>query len=174
MYGEDHELGLRARLLGHDVVAVPAAVVRHGPGTPEISIRDTGRFTHRRIRNTILNRWQVLLKFYEVRTLLLLAPYLAAFEAFQLAGCLALGWGPHWRWSVAALLRRLPRLRAQRKQFQGERRRSDREALERGRHPFNPSLRGRAPVKQLLPILDVLGSVNWALARPFLRPHWRS
>jgi GT2 family glycosyltransferase len=170
IYGEDHELGLRARILGHELLAVPTAVVRHGRGTPDISIRETGRFTALRIRNTILNRWQVLIKLYEGRTLVLLAPYLAAFEIFQLAGCIALGWGRHWRWAVASLVGHLPELRARRQAFQRVRRRGDRDTLEAGPHPFNPALRRRGPVRFLLPCLDAFGNFNWALARPFLRP----
>ena len=41
---EDHELGLRARLLGHRLLAVPAARCLHGTGTAGISLRATGRF----------------------------------------------------------------------------------------------------------------------------------
>jgi GT2 family glycosyltransferase len=56
---EDHELGLRARLLGHRLLAAPAAVCRHGRGTPGVSLRATGRFTATRVHHTIRNRWQI-------------------------------------------------------------------------------------------------------------------
>lgn len=165
MYGDDHELGLRARILGHDLLAVPSAVCLHGKGTPGISIRETGSYTARRIRNTIVNRWQVLLKLYEGRTLLLLSPYLAAFELFQLAGCVALGWGREWAAAVRELFSLLPDLRARRTTFQRLRRRRDRETLVGGPHPFNPALRRKAPIRFVLPCLDAVGAATWAIAR---------
>ena len=165
MYGDDHELGLRARLLGHDLLAVPSAVCVHGKGTPGVSIRETGRYTSRRIRNTIVNRWQVLLKLYEGRTLLLLAPYLVAFELFQLAGCLAFGWGRDWAAAVGELIALLPTLPMRRGSFQRRRLRGDREALEGGPHPFNPALRRRRPVRLVLPCLEWVGAASWGLVR---------
>jgi GT2 family glycosyltransferase len=165
MYGDDHELGLRARILGHELLAVPRALCLHGRGTPGVSIRETGFHTPRRVRNTIVNRWQVLLKLYEGRTLLLLAPYLATFELFQLAGCVALGWGRHWASAVRELLEMLPSLRSRRRAFQQVRRRGDRETLEGGPHPFNPALGRRTPVRTVLPLLDAIGAASWALVR---------
>jgi GT2 family glycosyltransferase len=165
MYGDDHELGLRARILGHDLVAVPSAVCLHGKGTPGISIRETGSYTARRIQNTIVNRWQVLLKLYEGRTLVLLSPYLVTFELFQLAGCIALGWGREWAAAVRELFSLLPDLRARRSAVQRLRQRDDREALEGGPHPFNPALRRKSPVRFVLPLLDAIGAASWAVAR---------
>ncbi len=162
MYGDDHELGLRARILGHDLLAVPSAVCLHGRGTPGVSIRETGVHTPVRIRNTILNRWQVILKLYEPRSLLLLTPYLVAFEVFQLAGCVALGWGREWLRAARALFGLLPSLRSRRREVQRARRRPDRAVLEGGPHPFNPALRRKRLLSVALPCLDALGSVSWA------------
>jgi GT2 family glycosyltransferase len=165
MYGDDHELGLRARILGHELLAVPRAVCLHGKGTPGISIRETGTYTATRIRNTIVNRWQVLLKLYEGRTLILLSPYLAVFEIFQMAGCVALGWGREWFAAVREIISLLPSLRTRRSAVQRLRRRSDRETLGGGPHPFNPALLRKARVRLALPWLDAVGAASWALAR---------
>jgi GT2 family glycosyltransferase len=165
IYFEDHELGLRARMRGLDLLAVPAAVCQHGDGTPGLSIRATGRHTPERVRNTILNRWQVILKLYEGRTLMLMAPYLALFELYQLAGCMVLGWGGHWWGAARELLRRSADIRMRRRAFQATRVRGDALVLSAGPHPFNPALAHRAPVRLLQATLDVAASLNWALVR---------
>jgi len=165
IYFEDHELGLRARMRGLDLLAVPAAVCQHGDGTPGLSIRATGRHTPERVRNTILNRWQVILKLYERRTLMLMAPYLALFELYQLAGCMVLGWGGHWWQAARELLRRSADIRMRRRAFQATRVRGDTLVLSAGPHPFNPALARRAPVRLLQATLDVAASLNWALVR---------
>lgn len=165
IYFEDHELGLRARMRGLDLLAVPAAVCQHGSGTPDVSIRATGRHVPERVRNTILNRWQVILKLYEGRTLMLMAPYLALFELYQLAGCMVLGWGRHWWEAARELLRRSADIRMRRRAFQATRVRGDTLVLSAGPHPFNPALARRAPVRLLQATLDVAASLNWALVR---------
>lgn len=165
IYLEDHELGLRARMQGKDLIAVPEAVCLHGPGTPGLSIRDTGHHTPTRIRNTILNRWQVILKLYQRRTLILLAPYLTLFELYQLAGCLVLGWGREW-WSAAReLTRRRGELGDRRRAFQATRRRGDASVLVAGPHPFNPALSRRLPVRLFHGLLDFVAAANWGLVR---------
>lgn len=165
IYLEDHELGLRARMRGLDLLAVPAAVCQHGDGTPGLSIRATGRHMPERVRNTILNRWQVILKLYEGRTLMLMAPYLVLFELYQVAGCMVLGWGGHWWDAARELLRRSADIRMRRRAFQAIRVREDTLVLSTGPHPFNPALARRAPVRLLQTTLDVTASLNWALVR---------
>jgi GT2 family glycosyltransferase len=165
IYLEDHELGLRARMRNLDILAVPAAVCQHGDGTPGLSIRATGRHTPERIRNTILNRWQVILKLYEGRTLILMAPYLALFEIYQLAGCVVLGWGGHWWEAARELSRRSADIRTRRRAFQAARVLGDASVLSAGPHPFNPALARRAPVRLLHATLDMAASLNWSLVR---------
>lgn len=170
MYFEDHELGLRARMLGHDLLAVPDAVGLHGLGTPEISIRATGEYSQRRIVGTIQHRWQLMLKLYQTRTLLLLSPYLVLFETFQLAGALVLGWGRPWLSALGGLLSSLGDILRSRVAFKAMRRRPDRVVLTDGPHPFNPALEDRPVVRLARVGLDAFGRLNWALARTFL-PH---
>jgi GT2 family glycosyltransferase len=164
IYLEDHELGLRARMRGLELLAVPAAVCLHGPGTPGLSIRASGRHTTTRIRHTILNRWQVILKLYETRTIVLLAPYLAAFELYQLAGCVALGWSREWRAAAGDLAGKWSGLRGRRRAVQPTRKRFDYELLVAGPHPFNPLLARRIVVRVSHRLLDLVATVNWALA----------
>jgi hypothetical protein len=151
IYLEDHELGLRANLMGHDVLAVSAAECKHGKGTPGISIRATGRHTATRVRQTILNRWQVM------------APTFLSFEIIQFLGCLVLGWGGHWMWAAGTLVRRVPELLTRRKAFRASRARSDTEVLTCGPHPLNPALARRPFARLAFAVLDRLGHVNWRL-----------
>jgi hypothetical protein len=165
IYFEDHEAGLRAALLGHELVAVPAATCLHGPGTPGISIRAVGGHTATRIRNTILNRWQVVLKLYQGRTLLLMAPSFLLFELFQAGGCLALGWFGHWIRAAHELVRLLPDLARRRRALQRARSVPDRAVLVAGPHPFRAELSERPGATWLAGLLDRLTALNWAVTR---------
>lgn len=165
MYGDDHEFGLRARIRGLDLLVVPDAVCLHGTGTPGLSIRESGRHAPLRIRNTILNRWQVLLKLYQTRTLVLLAPYLVTFELFQFVGCLLLGWHREWFSALRKLAELVPSLSIRRRAVQTSRVRSDVQVLVGGPHPFNPRLAERPILRLSLPLLDRLAGFNWWLAR---------
>lgn len=165
MYLDDHEVGLRACMLGFDLLAVPDAFALHGKGTPEVSIRYTGFHTPRRISGTILHRWYLLLKLYQTRTLVLLSPYLVVFEIFQFAGAVALGWGRQWLLAVGRLLRSLPAVLDSRAGFKKLRRRPDSAVLKGGPHPFNAALTRRMPVRIAIRMLDAVAGVNWAFAR---------
>jgi GT2 family glycosyltransferase len=165
MYLDDHELGVRARMLGFELLAVPQALGRHGRGTPGISIRATGGYTSRRIIGTIHNRWYVLLKLYQTRTLVLLTPYLVLFEVVQLAGAVALGWGRPWLAALRRFVSAIPHTLEVRARYRGLRRLPDGAVLTGGPHPFNLALRSRRAVRLGLSLLDSVGAANWALAR---------
>ncbi|HUF36285.1 MAG TPA: glycosyltransferase family 2 protein, partial [Gemmatimonadales bacterium] len=89
---EDHDFGVRSRLAGYALLSVPAATCLHGQGTPGLSFRAGGIPTPTRVYCLIRNRWRIVLQTYALRTLVLLAPSLAAYEVFQLAGALRKGW----------------------------------------------------------------------------------
>jgi GT2 family glycosyltransferase len=168
IYFEDHELGLRARLLGWRLLAVPQALALHGKGTPGMSLRATGRFTQARVYHTIRNRWQVILKFYQPRTLVALAPALLLFELFQLAGALRRGWLGHYWQAAAWIVANRGDLSDRRRQIQGRRKLPDTAILSGGPPPFaGPLLTGgieRAAARLLARTVDV----NWALASRLL------
>ena len=165
LYLEDHEAGLRARLLGHGVISAPAALCYHGPGTPGISIRETGRHTSLRVQQTILNRWQLVLKLYSLRSLLLLAPALLLFEIFQLLGALRKGWLREWSAAAREATRRLPSLARRRRSFQARRRLSDGAVLEGGPIPFNPATHATRLERRARSVLDAMAAANWRLVR---------
>ncbi|HKY59792.1 MAG TPA: glycosyltransferase, partial [Gemmatimonadota bacterium] len=168
-YFEDHELGLRARLGGHAILSVPAARCLHGEGSIGVSLRQTGAYTGVRIRNTMLNRWRILLKLYEVRTLLLLSPALVSFEVFQFTGALAKGWVRHWLWAAMELGRGLSTIGAGRRAFQRHRCLGDGDVLTGGPLPFNPALSTGRTGRLARGLLQRVAQLNWKIAHRFLR-----
>ncbi len=162
-YLEDHEWCLRTVLKGMDLVAHPAAQCLHGEGTVGISVRETGEFTAVRVRQTILNRWQILLKLYQFRTLLRFAPTLLLFEAVQLAGAAKKGWLSHWCWAVSALIKGLPDLARRRRAFQRCRTRQDLDVLRGGPFPYNSTIVSGRVEEMGRKALDGLAALNWCL-----------
>jgi len=168
LYFEDHELGLRSRMWGHRLVVVPEVRCLHGTGTEGISLRKTGSYTSVRIEQTIRNRWQILIKLFEVRTLALLLPSLVMFEVLQFAGSLKRGWLGHWLVSAGWIIRRFPALIRRRRVVQGRRKVPDSALLSAGTTPLNPALLENALEARLRQLLDVVTRVNWSLARRWM------
>lgn len=163
-YLEDHEFGLRASLQGYDCLTVPAARCLHRAGTIGVSIRETGRFTPIRIRQTIRNRWLTVLMLYQTGTLLRFAPALAAFEVLQLLGAARKGWIGHWLWAAGSTVRLLPHVLRVRRAMGTNRRRRDLEILTAGPFPFNSRWRHSALERAAQRSLDLIARVNWRLA----------
>ena len=86
------------------------------------------------------NRWRILLTRYELRTIVLLAPALLAFELCQLAGAAAKGWFPNWLSAVRAVVAGFPEILRERRDWAAQRRCGDGRILEGGELPFNPKL----------------------------------
>jgi GT2 family glycosyltransferase len=162
-YLEDHELGLRCKLMDLDLLSVPVARCLHDVGTVGVSIRQTGRFTPVRVRFTVRNRWQILLKLYQWRTLLRFAPALAAFEAFQFCGAARQGWLLHWFWAAGSTVANLPDLLRRRHGFQRLRRRDDLDVLVAGPFPFNPAMHKGGMERAARRALDWIARWNWRL-----------
>jgi hypothetical protein len=163
-YLEDHEFGLRASLQGYDCIVVPEARCLHRAGTIGVSIRETGRFTPVRVRQTIRNRWLTVLMLYQTGTLLRFAPALAAFEVLQLLGAVRKGWIGHWLWAAGSTARMLPHLLSVRRAMRTSRQRGDLEILTAGPFPFNSRWRHSALERVAQRSLDVIARLNWRVA----------
>jgi GT2 family glycosyltransferase len=167
-YLEDHDFGLRARLAGHELLAVGRAVVIHGGGTPGLSLRPGGSYGSRRIKSMIAGRWQVLIKNYSVRSLLVLGPCLVIYECAQLLGVISKGWWREW-WSACCWVRvRAGRLRAARNEVQATRRVRDRDLLQGGPIPFKPELARSRAGRAAITGLNMFVSAYWLVARHLL------
>jgi GT2 family glycosyltransferase len=168
IYHEDHDLGLRARQLGHRILSVPTAICRHGNGTAGVSIRSTGMFTSTRIIYTIANRWRVILMRYQLRTIVLMAPTLALFEVLQFVGSVNKGWHGHWLAAVQKIWDDRGKIIAERRSWQEERRAGDGHVLNGGNPPFHPALLNSRIERLGYWLLGRVGRLNWLLARPWL------
>jgi GT2 family glycosyltransferase len=129
IYLEDMELGLRLRSFGHRLVFEPAAIAEHdrGAGTPNLSYRDEGVYPKRRAFLTMRNRLQVIFLHYRVRSILILAPVLALYEAASVAYAIRRGWfgvwWAAWRWQLTHMrdvARRRRMIQARRRIDDGE------------------------------------------------------
>jgi GT2 family glycosyltransferase len=167
-YGEDHDFGIRARLSGHRLLAVPTALVVHGQGTPDLSLRPGGSYSSLRVTTLICARWQVILKNYAARTALGLAPCLVLYEGFQLAGAIHKGWLREWSRALLWTARHLPELLRKRRAVQARRVIRDRDILQGGPLPFRPELT-RSPLERAaLRLLNGILGRWWAMARRVL------
>ena len=137
---EDHDFGVRSRVAGHTLLGVPAARCRHGEGTPGLSYRSGGAQTDTRVFCLIRNRWRIVLQAYAWRTLLLLAPSLAAYEVFQLAGAIRKGWLGPWLRAAGWMVTNPGVTWRRRREVQTARRLGDRMLLMPGPLPFTPGL----------------------------------
>ncbi len=160
---EDHDFGLQLRELGCEIVSVPDALVLHGDGTENLSIRQLGGYSRLRVFYTIRNRWLVILKHYSARTLLLLAPMLLVYEIAQLAGVIRKGWFREWREAAAWTIRHMPETLEKRRRIQQQRRLPDRAILEGGPLPLRPELVGSPGEDLARRLLDRLVSGYWRM-----------
>lgn len=167
-YYEDHDVGVRARLAGREILAVPEAVVMHGAGTPNLSLRPGGSYAPRRILTLIEGRWRHLIKNVSTRSLVVLGPGLLAYELAQLAGAAAKGWLPHWWRALRNIMQGFKEIRAARSAIQGARRIPDRELLRGGPVPFRPELATGRGAKWALAVLNAFCGAYWKIAQRFL------
>lgn len=165
LYLEDHEFGLRARLLGHRILAVPQARCLHREGTAGVSLRATGRYSSLRVFEMMRNRWQILLKLYQARTLIILSPAFVLFELFQLAGMLKKGWLPTWWKASSWVVSHLPDIMRRRREFQRMRRLPDRQVLHGGPIPFTRQLFEGKLERLGGTLLDATTARYWSLTR---------
>ncbi len=161
IYLEDHDFGLRMRALGAEIIAVPRALCRHGDGTEGLSIRALGRYSSMRVFCLIRNRWQVILKTYELRTIVVLAPFFLVYEIAQLVIVLKKGWWREWGRAVGWIVGHRRVILGKRRRLQEARQRADRELLTGGAIPFRGELASGAVERLLRQALDGLAALYW-------------
>ena len=140
IYFEDHDFGVRARLLGSAIVSVPEARCLHAEGTAGLSVRQLGKYSSMRVFCTIRNRWLFVLKNYSAATLLLLLPVAAVYELAQLVLATRKGWLVEWWRSLRWVLAHAGEILRERRIVQSSRVRSDRELMVGGPLPFRVEL----------------------------------
>ncbi len=168
IYYEDHDFGLRLRVAGNQIVAVPSAHVFHGEGTRDLSFRRGGTYHPVRIRNLVLNRWQILLKNFTSRTLILTLPMLLVYEVFQLVGLAKKGWLKQWAAAFRQISANRDGIAARRRYVQSLRQVADRSILQGGPIPFTTDLTGSAAERLFGHMLDFLSIWYWRCIRRML------
>jgi GT2 family glycosyltransferase len=161
---EDHDFGVRVRLLGAEILSLSDAPCYHGKGTEGLSIRQLGTYSSKRIHYVIRNRWLVLLKNYSLRTLLVLAPILLFYDLAQLLLVIKKGWLPEWWRAVVWMCRNLPQVLRERRRIQRLRRVPDRLLLVGGGAPFRAELTTGKAERYARRALDAILGSYWKLA----------
>lgn len=166
IYLEDHDFGVRVRIAGGGLLAVPSARALHGSGTEGLSLRRGGHYSRERIRALIRNRWRTVLKTYSFLALVVLAIPLALFEVAQLAGAIAKGHLGSYAAAALDLAASFPDLMARRRRVQATRRRPDTQILTARGMPFAvAATRGNVERVGLALILRI-ARLNWRLVHP--------
>jgi GT2 family glycosyltransferase len=168
-YFEDLEFSLRLRGMGYRFWCEPTAEVFHEPaaGTPGLSYRGEGQYPARRAYFTLRNRLLAMLIHYRGRTLLVLLPVLALYEAASFAGTLRKGcpaqWLRAWQWQFRNIRAILQRRRAARRR----RTVADRDILIGGTPPLAPGFLASRVEQCLLAVFSRIVNGYWTVAR-----HW--
>lgn len=168
IYVEDHDFGLRLRLLGAEILSVPHALCLHGDGSDGLSVRAIGGYSRQRAYLLIRNRWLLLSKNYTFRSLLVLAPALLAFELAQLVIVAKKGWLTEWWSALRWLFAHRAELLAERRRIQAKRRVPDREILRGGAVPFRAELTTSAAERLFRRLFDGFAIAYWRLAAGLL------
>jgi len=161
IYLEDHDFGLRMRALGAEIVSVPEAICYHGEGTAGLSIRAVGSYSSMRVFCLIRNRWQLILKNYRWRTILVLAPFFLLYELAQLAIVVKKGWWREWGRAAAWIVSNRRGIMARRREVQRRRQRGDRALLKGGAIPFRVELSTGSVERFMRRALDSMASLYW-------------
>jgi len=169
-YLEDMELSYRLAAQGHSVWCEPRALVFHdrGLGAPALSFRGGGPYPAKRAYYTLRHRWLTVLLHYQLRTCLLLAPALAAYELAALVECLRRGWLGLWLGAGSSLASRLPVFLRRRRGLQRARTVPDRDILSGGHLPFASGFAASGLQSQAVRLLDSVMGGYWNFVNKWL------
>jgi GT2 family glycosyltransferase len=165
---EDHDLGVRANLLGLMTMAVPRATVLHGSGTEGLSYRPGREVSAKRMYCLIRNRWWIVFRYYSLRSLIILAPLLLTLELLQLIGVVFKGWGYEWWRAFVDTGKRISVLHAERKKYQALRQRPDRDILYSGNLPLTQAMNSGVVTRSCIGLFEAVMHGYWYLVKKLL------
>lgn len=161
IYFEDHDFGLKSKILGHDILAVPTACAYHREGTKGLSLRQSGRYSKRRVFFNIRNRWLTILKNYQVKTLILFSPIFFLYELFQIMGVIKKGWLVQWIKAIFWILLHPYEIFLKRRFVQKNRKISDAKILNGGNIPFANELGNGKIDRIVIKMLNYITTGYW-------------
>ncbi len=165
---EDHDFGLRTRIRGYEVLSVPSACCYHGEGTDGLSLREGKSYSRVRVYCLIRNRWQLILKNYQFKTIFLLSPIFFVYEVFQLAGVIGKGWLSEWLKALFWIFSHPAEILEKRRIVQKSRRTPDHEILVGGPVPYSTELI-KSPLERAgKNLLDFLAMFYWGKVKRFI------
>jgi len=165
---EDHDFGLRIRILGNEILSIPAALCYHREGTAGLSFREGGNYSNMRVFCLIRNRWLIILKNYELKTILLLTPVFIIYEIFQLAGVIKKGWMIRWLKASFWIIFNSNKIFLKRRAIQKARVIPDREILKGGLIPFTAELTKSSLEITAKNFLDFITGAYWNQIKRFI------
>ena len=161
---EDHDFGVRTRLLGSGVLSVTDAYCYHGAGTEGLSIRQLGAYSTKRVYYLIRNRWLLILKNFSLRTLLVLGPFYLVYELAQIGMVVAKRWHREWFQAVRWTIANGSQILRERRLVQAARRVADRDLLVGGPLPFRKELTPKSVDRLAVGALNGAARAYWAVA----------
>lgn len=165
---EDHDLGVRVNLLGFNTMVVPAAKVLHDSGTPGLSYRPGNKVSATRMYCLIRNRWWIIWQYYSLRTLIVLAPSLLAYELLQFTGLIFKGWGREWMRAFLDTGKHTSQLNDKRKTYQRQRQRVDRDILRGGSLNFTQAINSSSLTRVVVKAFESFMFAYWSVAKKIL------
>ena len=161
---EDGDFTHRIRLAGYRIVEPPAARVRHRS-------RERGPWL---FYYQIRNRWHVILKNYQIRTIIVLSPMLVLHELVQAVVLITKGHGITYFRALAGLCRLLPGLPGDRARVERIRVRADRDLLKDGALVVRADLAGGSFARSMRRVYELSLRAYWRAVQPLLSSGGRS
>jgi len=155
---DDGDFTHRMKIAGHLMWEVPQALVLH----------DTGRRSDWLFYHQIRNRWHFILKNYQLRTIVALAPALAVHEVAQFAFLVAKGHGLTYVKAIGGLAAMLPALPRDRAMVRRIRRRRDRDLLVGGAIVMRADLTRGGVLRRAKTLYESALDAYWRLVRSVL------
>jgi GT2 family glycosyltransferase len=152
---DDGDFTHRIKLAGYKIMEVPQARVLHRSGS-----RGTDLYFYQ-----LRNRWHFMLKNYELRTLLWLAPVLLMHEILQLMMLTLKGYGRTYLEAAFGVVKMLKNIRADRAVVANFRHREDRELLLSGTMVVREGFLGHPFLKQVKKIYDFFLCSYWSILK---------
>ena len=163
---EDTDLAWRLRMAGEQIRLDTGAIVHHGGGTKNLSMRGAqAEYPPQRVYLHSRNRWMVLLTCLHWRSLVFLMPAELTYGMVQFLFACAKGHPLAWLRGKFALLRLLPRVWKFRSTTQSRRQVPDRELLVARPLTFNPGLAERGLARIVRSCMDAGFAGWWKMVR---------